>query len=125
MKRTKQPDYLVQYANQNRKSLNLPEGLLWRELKASSQSEFKFRRQVPLLERFIADFLCPEVNLIVEVDGAQIHAAKAEDDEMRTDLLEKAGFRVLRVGAERILRCPKASAEYVLETCRLLRSNRS
>lgn len=103
--------------------MTLPEGLLWRELKASSQKEFRFRRQVPLLNRFIADFVCQEVNLIIEVDGVHTHAVKAEEDEERTTLLEKAGYRVIRIDANKVMAAPKAVAEYVLETCRQLKSS--
>lgn len=102
--------------------MTLPEGLLWRELKASSQNEFKFRKQVPLLDRFIADFVCQEVSLIIEVDGVHNHALRAEDDEVRTGLLEKAGYRVIRIDASKVLAAPKAVAEYMLETCRQLKS---
>jgi crossover junction endodeoxyribonuclease RuvC len=65
---------------------------LWRSL-SNQQLGVKFRRQAPVLN-YIADFLCHEVRLIVELDGGQ-HADSVYD-ERRTEMLEQAGFRVLR-----------------------------
>ena len=52
----------------------------------------KFRRQEPV-DRYVADFLCPELNLIVEIDGSQHSPAT---DATRTAALERAGFMVVR-----------------------------
>ena len=54
----------------------------------------KFRRQHPF-ENFILDFICLEKKLVVEVDGSQ-HFEQINKDEVRTRILEKAGFRVIR-----------------------------
>jgi very-short-patch-repair endonuclease len=62
-----------------------------------------FRRQVPLLGRFIADLLAPEVRLIVEVDGGY-HADRQRADERRDRALARAGYRVLRLDAEMVTR---------------------
>jgi very-short-patch-repair endonuclease len=61
-----------------------------------------FRRQVPLIGRFIADLLVPEVWLIVEVDGGH-HAERTQADERRDRALARAGYRVLRVPAELVM----------------------
>jgi very-short-patch-repair endonuclease len=55
-----------------------------------------FRRQVPLLGRFIADFLAPAERLVIEVDGAY-HAERARADARRDAALERAGYRVVRI----------------------------
>lgn len=46
---------------------------LWYELKGRRLNGFKFSRQVPL-GAYIADFVCREKMLIVELDGSQ-HAS--------------------------------------------------
>jgi very-short-patch-repair endonuclease len=56
--------------------------------------DFKFRRQVPI-SGYVADFVCLERRLIVEVDGGQ-HAERVEQDALRSIVLAKSGFRVLR-----------------------------
>ena len=54
----------------------------------------KFRRQHPF-ENYILDFVCLEEKLVIEVDGSQ-HFEQTNKDEVRTKILKKAGFRVMR-----------------------------
>jgi very-short-patch-repair endonuclease len=46
------------------------EDRLWQELRGRRLDRIKFRRQVPI-GKFIADFVCTEARLIVEIDGSQ------------------------------------------------------
>lgn len=69
-----------------------PEQRLWRHLRAS-QLGFKFRRQVAI-PPFIADFLCPQKGLVVEIDG-WTHEALA--DVRRDRLLQARGYFTFRV----------------------------
>lgn len=57
---------------------------------------FKFRRQQPI-GPYIADFVCFEARLVIELDGDQ-HGSEqgAAYDEARTRFLGKEGFHVLR-----------------------------
>jgi very-short-patch-repair endonuclease len=66
---------------------------LWLALKDRRFAKFKFRRQVPL-RPYIADFVCFEARLVVEVDGGQ-HAESVRDLE-RDQWLTQNEFRVLR-----------------------------
>ncbi len=61
-----------------------------------------FRRQVPLLGRFIADLFAPEVRLVVEVDGGS-HADRQAADARRDRALVRAGYRVLRLEAALVM----------------------
>jgi very-short-patch-repair endonuclease len=61
-----------------------------------------FRRQVPVLGRFIVDFLAPELRLVVEVDGAY-RRDRRDADARRDRALERAGYRVLRVDGALVL----------------------
>ena len=64
---------------------------------------YQFRRQRPLLN-YIADFMCKELNLIIEVDGiTHTYEEVSLNDEKRTLELEKHGFRVLRYTDEEVL----------------------
>jgi very-short-patch-repair endonuclease len=54
-----------------RKSMTLPEKLLWDKLKEKQIYGLRFRRQHPI-EFFIADFYCHQIRLVVEIDG-EIH----------------------------------------------------
>ena len=64
-------------------------------------SGYKFRRQFPL-GRFIVDFVCLEMRLIVEVDGGQ-HADQEYGDAKRDAWLASQGFRVLRYWNNQVL----------------------
>ena len=82
-----------------------------------------FRRQVPLIGRFIADLYASEVKLVVEVDGLY-HAGRATADARRDRALARAGYRVLRVEAELVMNDLPAAVERVRgEIARLRRSS--
>ena len=70
------------------------ERALWRELRSRRLEGFKFKRQVSL-GSYIADFMCFECGLIVELDGSQ-HLEQVDYDERRTRWLAAQGYRVLR-----------------------------
>jgi len=74
---------------------------LWKILRLRQVHEYKFRRQVPL-GRYIADFVCHEARLIVEVDGGQHDPASSEEVE-RTTFLQGEGYRVLRFWNNEVL----------------------
>ena len=67
---------------------------LWRYLKLRQLAGLRFRRQVPIGPH-VADFLCPQARLIVELDGGQ-HVERIDADEARTRVLVDLGYRVLR-----------------------------
>jgi very-short-patch-repair endonuclease len=67
-----------------------------------------FRRQVPLLGRFIVDLYASEVKLIVEIDGGY-HAEREAKDAHRERALERAGYTVVRLDAELVMRDVEAA----------------
>jgi len=80
---------------------------------------FKFRRQHPV-DRYIADFLCLEAKLIIELDGGQ-HAERVEYDAARTAVLEACGYRVLRFWNHQVLEEFEGVVETILRELRLAR----
>ena len=84
-----------------RREMTEAEGKLWQELRGRRLDRIKFRRQVPI-GAYIADFICLEAQLIIEIDGSQ-HADSAYDERRRTDL-QARGFRVLRFWNDDVLR---------------------
>jgi very-short-patch-repair endonuclease len=77
------------------------EARLFEALRAG-QLGVSFRRQVPLLGRFIADLLAPEVRLVVEVDGLH-HTRRGTADARRDRALVRAGYTVLRLDAQLVM----------------------
>jgi very-short-patch-repair endonuclease len=76
------------------------ERLLWRHLRNRGLYGWKFRRQRPI-GQYVADFVCMEAKLIVEVDGSQ--HMENRDDVKRTAGLESQGFRVMRFWNNEVL----------------------
>lgn len=76
---------------------------MWQLLRNRRFAKFKFRRQVPI-DRYIVDFVCFEVRLIIELDGSQ-HAGSVRDAQ-RDAYLAAQGFRTLRIWNTDILARP-------------------
>ena len=94
-----------------RASLTPPEALLWARIRGRRLG-VAFRRQVPLLGRFIADFLAPAERLVVEVDGGY-HAEQDRADARRDAVLARAGYRVLRLDAALVIQDIEAAIALV------------
>jgi very-short-patch-repair endonuclease len=77
-----------------RRSQTDAEAKLWSHLRAHRLDGLKFRRQVPIAG-FIADFVCFDAKLIVELDGSQ-HADCEAADTARTEALRLVGYDVIR-----------------------------
>jgi len=67
---------------------------LWSRLRNRGLLGLKFRRQVPLGD-LVADFVCAEQALVIELDGGQ-HASSEARDQRRTAWLASRGWRVVR-----------------------------
>ena len=77
---------------------------LWQILRSHQMTGYKFRRQVPI-GRYIADFVCHEARLIVEIDGGQ-HDRSSPQEAERSGFLEKEGYRILRFWNNEVLANP-------------------
>lgn len=84
---------LTQIARSLRSNQTDAEKLLWSKLRNRQLMNLKFRRQVTI-ENYVADFICFERGLIIELDGGQ-HNESAKDRD-RSDVLESKGFIVKR-----------------------------
>ena len=82
------------YAGGLRRRQTDAEHSLWARLRDRRLLGTKFARQVPI-GRYVVDFCCRELKVIVELDGGQ-HAVQASADAERTTFLEAQGYRVLR-----------------------------
>src|SRR5665213_868094 len=92
------------------------ERAVWQLLRSHQIQGYKFRRQVPI-GRYIADFVCHEARLIIEIDGGQ-HDASAKRDAIRTDFLQTQGYRVLRFWNNDVLANPEGVFSVIAEDLR-------
>ena len=86
---------LKPFARTLRRRMTFSEVLLWERIRRGQICGARFRRQKPLL-RYIVDFYCDELRLVVEVDGAS-HDFREAEDKGRDSALRGQGIHVLRV----------------------------
>jgi len=87
---------LKEFARELRsETVSKAEKRIWKALLSRKQLEgLRFLRQRPI-DNFIVDFFCPELLLIVEIDGNS-HFRKPEYDRYRQDKLEALGYKMIR-----------------------------
>lgn len=93
------------------------ENFFWSHVRGRRLQGYKFRRQLPI-GNYIADFVCLECKLTVEIDGGQ-HNENKRDAE-RDAFIGKAGFDVVRYWNNDVLN----NIEGVLSTLTLTLSQR-
>ena len=84
---------------------------VWQGLRGKQLGGYKFRRQHPMGGKYIADFICLDKHLVLELDGGQ-HAEQVDYDTKRTEFLNNEGYRVLRFWNNQVF----TNLEGVLET---------
>src|SRR4051812_18674937 len=70
------------------------ERLFWPYIRDRKLGGWKFRRQVPI-GAYIADYLCAQKKVIVELDGG-VHKLRSRRDKDRDACLRNSGYIVLR-----------------------------
>ncbi len=111
-----QEQQLITNARQLRSNTTDAERKLWYLLRANRLEGYKFRRQFPM-DTYIADFVCLEQRLVIELDGGQ-HALAQTYDAKRTAYLESQGFQVLRFWNNDVLGNIEGVLEVILSALR-------
>ena len=93
------------------------EYVLWQELRGEKLG-YRFRRQVSV-GRFIVDFYCHELKLIIEVDG-WVHDERKDYDKWREQMLENQGYNVIRFSNDDVLFERERVLHQVKQQCRVL-----
>ena len=87
-----------------RRTMSLPEVLLWKAIKGGAVDRLKFRKQHPI-GPYVLDFYCDAAKLAIEVDGATHGAGdRPARDERRDAWLADQGIATLRLPASLVLR---------------------
>jgi len=84
-----------------RQNMTEAERRIWQILRLNRMKGCKFRRQVPI-GPYIADFVCHEARLIVEIDGGQLDRLSPREAE-RSRFLQNEGYRILRFWNNEVL----------------------
>lgn len=86
---------LKEFSRQLRNKSTLSEVILWQKLRAGQVNDYQFNRQKPL-GRYIVDFYCKKLSLVIEVDGSSHFVGDAPiRDKERQDILESMGLQFL------------------------------
>jgi very-short-patch-repair endonuclease len=113
------PGATVAAARRLRRTMSLPEVLLWRELKKRPDG-FKWRKQHPA-GPFVLDFVCLEARLAVEIDGeGHDRGGNPARDDARDEWVMAQGYRTLRIPAREILGNLEGALAYILAQCQPL-----
>ncbi|MFN9977691.1 MAG: endonuclease domain-containing protein, partial [Phycisphaerae bacterium] len=106
------------FARELRRHQTEAERRFWSIVRGRRLEGLRFRRQ-QVFGPFIVDFVCVEVRLIVELDGAQHHGEEHWwYDYRRTKYLEASGYRVMRFNNGVVLRYPFQVAGAVVARAR-------
>lgn len=89
------------FARKMRNNPTEAERILWHYLKGRRLNDLKFKRQ-SIIRGWIADFWCPEVGLVVELDGSS-HDDKEEADAFRDRTMNKLGIKVIRIQNQEVM----------------------
>jgi len=88
-------------AKQMRREPTEAEEILWKSLRNRNLG-FKFRRQHPI-ENYIANFVCLDVWIIIEIDGGYHNLKEQQEADAKRDAdLKQIGFTTLRYTNEQI-----------------------
>lgn len=83
-----------------RKSATREEKHLWYDFLSSYGIRFQRQKSI---DNYIADFYCHKAKLVIELDGSQHYTEDGRhDDELRTEVLEEYGLRVIRITNKQI-----------------------
>ena len=104
------PKEAIRRAQKLRRSMSLPERLLWGALR-KNQLGLHFRRQHPAGD-YVLDFYCDRAKLCIEVDGGS-HDFTASRDAARDRWLAGRGVRTLRIAAQDVFRNLEAVIQYI------------
>ncbi len=89
------------------------EKLVWSKIRRRQLKGFQFYRQ-KIIGNYIADFYCPKLKLVIEVDGGQHYSAEGrENDRIRENYLTVAGITVIRFSDRDILKNLEAVMEEI------------
>jgi len=89
-------------ARELRRKSTLAEVLLWQCLSRKQRRGHDFHRQRPI-DEYIVDFFCPDLMLVIEIDGDS-HKLKGIEDQTRQRALEQLGVRFLRFSEQEVRR---------------------
>jgi very-short-patch-repair endonuclease len=100
-------------AKERRRNMTDAENRMWYYLRNRRLGGYKFIRE-HVIGNYIADFVCREKKLIIEIDGGQ-HMDAIMYDSVRTNYLESCGYRVLRIWNDEVFKNIQGVMDSILQ----------
>ena len=111
---------IFKLAKKLRKLETEAEKQLWSRLNKNQIIGLQFRRQHPI-NRFIADFYCPKIKMIIEVDGSIHELPEYQSHDIgRSEVLNDFGITVIRFTNEQIIEKTDSTVEEIKTICKKL-----
>ena len=112
-----------QIAERLRRDMTFAEKLLWGKL-CKNQLGVRIRRQHPIW-KFIADFYCHEVKLVIEIDGGiHISPENKKYDISREIILKEFQIEILRFTSDEVITQTSLFIERIKSTIEKLKQQR-
>ena len=103
----------LELARHFRKNATEKEEMAWELLRNRKIKNLKWRRQ-QVIDGFVADFYCAELNAVLEIDGSVHDSDEAKEyDEYRASVFKSRGIKTYRLRNEL---CDKQHLEELMET---------
>ncbi|RJR18845.1 MAG: endonuclease domain-containing protein [Nitrospiraceae bacterium] len=94
---------LKPFSRSLRSNMTDAEKLLWSKIRRKQLKGLQFYRQ-KIIGNYIADFYCPKLKLVIEVDGGQHYSSEGrENDRVRDNYMTGAGITVIRFSDKDVL----------------------
>jgi very-short-patch-repair endonuclease len=95
---------LKPFSRSLRSNMTDAEKLLWSKIRRKQLKGLQFYRQ-KIIGNYIADFYCPKLKPVIEVDGGQHYSAEGrENDRVRDNYMTGAGITVIRFSDRDVLK---------------------
>jgi urocanate hydratase/very-short-patch-repair endonuclease len=116
---------IKEFVDEHRKFPTEAESVFWNFIKSKKLENYKFRQQ-HIIGDYIADFVCLDRMLVIEIDGLihQLPNVKVNEDE-RTKWLNEAGFEVMRFTNDEVLLDSENTLNKLLKKLEFLPSHKN
>jgi len=115
----KYKDCLKFVSQRNRKVPTESEQLFWKKVLSRDETGFRFLRQKPI-GRFIVDFYCSKLLIVIEIDGSS-HDRQYNHDPERDKYFEVRGIITIRYSNEMV----NNDMQYIIDDLKLRLKNRA
>lgn len=111
---------IFQFAETLRKNMTEPEKIIWEKV-CRNQPGVRIRRQHPIW-KFIADFYCHQLKLVIEIDGGIHLRSENKGYDINRDItLKEFGIEIIRFTNEEVIKETEKVIEAIKRAIEILK----